>query len=93
MDYEKIINLCNEKHITVSKLEEILGLGNCTIKKWKDGGRATVENAGKVADYFGVSIDYLRKKEQQDSAPANNFNDLISIVTEIKSESEARVNI
>ena len=65
MDYEKIKALCHAKRISVSRLEEILGLGNCTITKWKNGGKATVENAKKVADYFGVTVDYLLKKDNE----------------------------
>ena len=68
MDFEKIKALCHAKRISVSRLEEILELGNCTILKWKYGGRATVENAKKVADYFGVTIDYLLKKDNENES-------------------------
>ena len=65
MDFEKIVLLCKQKGISISKLEEELGFGNCTILKWKSGGKATIDNAKKVADYFGVTIDYIVKKNNQ----------------------------
>lgn len=56
--FEKISNLCLQKEITVTRLEETLRFGRGTISKWKESS-PSVDNLKKVADYFGVSIDYL----------------------------------
>lgn len=58
MVYEKVKELCEKNNITVSKLEKDLGLGNCTILKWKDSS-PSFEKIKMVADYFKVSIDYF----------------------------------
>lgn len=62
MIYENIIRLCKEKNIAVSKLERECGLGNGTIKGWVIYS-PTVANVQKVADYFGITILDLLKKD------------------------------
>lgn len=50
--------LCNKKGITVSALGVELGLGKNSITRW-DENKPSVDRVQKVADYFGVSVDYL----------------------------------
>lgn len=56
--YEKIIALMNERGIKPSKLEEALGLSHSSISKWQKS-QPSAEALAKVADYFGVSVDFL----------------------------------
>lgn len=56
--YEKIKLLAKERKISIRKLEEDLGYGNGTIRRW-DVATPGVDKIQKVADYFGVSTDYL----------------------------------
>lgn len=56
--FEKIKELCSEREITVTQLTRDLGLGKGTIEKWKLRV-PSVEKVSAVANYFGVSIDYL----------------------------------
>ena len=56
---ERIKKLCATKGITLAELERILGLGNGSIRKWEIVSSPSVANLQKVADYFGVSTDYL----------------------------------
>lgn len=55
---EKIEKLCEERGITVCALERTLGFGRCTISKWRKSS-PSVDKLKKVADYFGVGIDYF----------------------------------
>lgn len=48
-----IRKLCAENDISITKLEEAIGLSNGAICKW-DGKSPGVENVKKVADHFGV---------------------------------------
>ena len=53
-----ITRLCKEKGISIAKLERETDISNGTISKW--GVRSpTVENARKVAEFFGVTLDEL----------------------------------
>lgn len=60
---EKVKKLCEKKGISVNKLEDELRLGNSTICKWNESS-PRVETLIKVADYFGVSLDYFRDKRK-----------------------------
>lgn len=64
--YEKIQELTNERGISVRELEKRLGYSNGYFSKWK---RVSPNSDGlaKVADYFGVSIDYLLGREEKTS--------------------------
>lgn len=56
--YQKIKELCERKNISVYHLEKQLGLSTGSVCKWeKSVPRA--DTLSRVANYFGVSIDYL----------------------------------
>lgn len=61
--YETIQDLCKSRKITIAALERECGLGNATIKKW-NASTPSGDRLAKVADYFGVSVDYLLGREQ-----------------------------
>ena len=58
MIYEKIVELCREKNISVSRLEKEAGLGNATVRGWKESD-PTAKNLKAVADVLGVTVDFL----------------------------------
>jgi transcriptional regulator with XRE-family HTH domain len=57
----RIQELCREKGTSVSKLEKELGFSNGSMYKW-DTNSPSVDRVQKVADHFGVPIDYLVRK-------------------------------
>lgn len=61
MIYEQVMRLCAEKKVSVAKLERETGLGNGTIGRWVKSS-PSVENAKKVAEFFGVTLDELIKE-------------------------------
>ncbi len=64
MLYFKISNLCKDRNISVARLEKECGLGNATIRGWKTSN-PNLNNLKKVADYFGVSIEYFLSEEKE----------------------------
>lgn len=66
MIYTNVQNLCREKGITITQLERELGLGNATIRGWKNSS-PTVERLKAVADYFGITVDALISEQEQHS--------------------------
>ena len=66
---ERIRQLCARNDISIAALERQLNFGNGTIGRWSTAS-PTVERLGKVADYFGVSVDYLTGREQQETLDA-----------------------
>lgn len=61
MILKNISSLCKEKGISIAKLEKEVGLGNGTIGKWAESS-PKVDSLKSVADYFGVTVDSLIRK-------------------------------
>ena len=59
MIFDKISQLVfRKRNFRYAYLEKTLGLGNATIRGWKESS-PSVEKLKKVADYFNVSIEYF----------------------------------
>ena len=58
MIYTNVSNLCKSHGISIAKLEKELNFGNATVRGWISSS-PTIEKLKAVADYFGVSLDYL----------------------------------
>ena len=62
---ERLNELLKEKNITAYKVAKDTGLSNGLLASWKNGEKLPgAENLEKLADYFGVSVDYLLGKEK-----------------------------
>lgn len=59
MFWEKFVSLCAEKGVSPNSVCAELGLSNATATKWKNGAIPRNTTLKKVADYFGVTSDYL----------------------------------
>ena len=64
MKVDKIFSLMSERGISAKELSEKTGISSGNISDWKSG-RSTPkgETLIKIADYFGVSVDYLLGRE------------------------------
>lgn len=60
--YEIIKQLCDEHGIALTALEKELGFGRGSLGKLKSGG-TSAKRLQKIADYFGVPINYLMSGE------------------------------
>lgn len=58
LTYETIKMLCKMKGVTVTGTEKILGFSRGSLCK-VDTSKPSMEKVQKLADYFGVSVDYL----------------------------------
>lgn len=56
--YSKIKALCKANRISVSKLEVDLNFSRGSICKW-GVNNPSIDKVKAVADYFGVTVDYL----------------------------------
>ncbi len=59
MFYKIVERLCMSKGISITKLSEELGLSSSVVTGWKNGAAPRKSTLKKIADYFGVSPDYL----------------------------------
>ncbi|QDK70182.1 helix-turn-helix domain-containing protein [Lactococcus protaetiae] len=79
MFYERLKSLANEKKKSLNQIENDLGFSKNTLynsKKYTPQG----DKLAKLAEYFGVSIDYLLgKKDTRDNEPlTEEENELIA---------------
>lgn len=64
-DFKSRLNkLCNESGVSVKTLAELCGLSHDMIRMYLAGTYTPrLQSVVKVADYFGVSVDYLLGRE------------------------------
>ena len=64
--YENIDALCRDQHITPGGLCGELGFRRSVLSDLKSGRKKSLDTSTlvKIADYFGVSVDYLLGKEK-----------------------------
>lgn len=62
---KKLSILLEEKNITQRELAEKINVTEVTISRYLSGERSPrIEIVSKIAEFFGVSIDYLLGKEE-----------------------------
>ena len=61
--YERLETLRKSKKISQGDLEKELGFSNGSISKWKKS-QPTFDRLKKLADYFGVSVEYLQNGKE-----------------------------
>lgn len=83
--YEVVAELCKQKGIAITTLEKELGFGRGYIGKFKTKGtNPTAKKLQQIADFFGVSIDYLISgKEENDGDTMIQDRDLKNKYQEI----------
>lgn len=66
MIQDNIRRLCQEHEITIAELERKCGISNGVIAKWdKDTKSPKIYAVAAVANYFGVTVDYLLQDHAQ----------------------------
>ena len=83
MFYEQFAGLCKEKNISPSIVAETIGLNRSSVTFWKRGSTPKGETLRKLANYFGVSIDYLLNKGQRIN-PLSPSRRIFSVMNEQK---------
>ena len=63
LTYERIKTLCKEKGVTVTGTEKELGFARGSLCK-VNTNKPSMEKVQKLADYFGVSVQYLMTGEE-----------------------------
>ena len=82
--YEIFLKLLNEKGVTAYKVGKATGIAGSTFTDWKSGRSVPKqEKLQKIADYFGVSLEYLMtgKEPQTDYLYSDENADLLIEIT------------
>ena len=69
---EYLKKLRTEKGLSQDALGEVLGISRQSVSKWEQGNSTPdIDNIGKLAEFYGVSIDSLVKGEAQEEEVEN----------------------
>ncbi len=84
--YEIYQRLLDEKGIKNADISRATGISNMTLSDWKNGKSTPKQDKlMKIADYFGVSLDYLMTGSDNKHSDADALLDVrISEDTELK---------
>ncbi len=88
--YGRIKELAERQKLSIRSLEEKLGYGNGTIRRWEKQVPG-VDKVQKVADYFNVSVDYLLGREDtaeviDDDATEEEINEILNFIDFVQSK-------
>lgn len=65
MFFDIFYGLCQSKGISCKRAAEDMGLSNSITTKWKKtGATPSGDTLHRIAEYFGVTVDYLLGKEK-----------------------------
>ena len=69
--YEIFEKLMKDRGVTPYRVHKETGVAQSTLSDWKNGKcRPKIDKIQKIADYFGVSVDYLLGNEPKEKTPA-----------------------
>ncbi len=75
--YEIFLKLLEEKGVSAYKVGKATGIAGSTFTDWKTGRSAPKQDKlQKIADYFGVTLNYLMTGEEQNSPYSDDMADL-----------------
>lgn len=68
--YEIFLELCRRKGVSPSRVAKDIGAAASTFSDWKRGSTPRPNRIKDIADYFGVSVEYLMTgKEKSTPVP------------------------
>lgn len=75
--YSIFVDLLQKKGVTVYQVCKATGIASATMSDWKNG-KSVPKQAKliKIADYFGVSLDYLLTGKEQEGRPTVTDDDI-----------------
>lgn len=76
MFYEIYCELCQKHGLSPSGAASKIGFNRASVTMWKNTGKAPKQELlVRIADFFGVSTDYLLGKEEQKELPVLTVKD------------------
>ena len=98
MFYNNYVNLCNIKGLSPSAAAEAMGFKRSVVSRWSKGTQPRQATLQKIADYFGVTVEYLsgeaeEQKEKPGQIPLAGLSEekqqLLKVILEMTDERAA----
>ncbi|OUP23751.1 helix-turn-helix transcriptional regulator [Gemmiger sp. An194] len=102
--YETIAQLCANKGITITELCRQSGASRGSLSDLKMGRKQSLsaDTLSKIADYFGVSVDYLLGKAESSATNTNNevgfhvgdtFADGLVTISDVEQQNDGSIKV
>lgn len=88
---QSLLVLLGETHTSRSKLAREIGVHTTTVTNWLDGRKIDSKNLLAVANYFGVSVDYLTGNETKKEPTTNHDDELLEYLEMLRTRPECRM--
>lgn len=82
MFYERLKIICAENGTNVTTLVSTLGMSGGNHTSWKSGNIPKADTLCKIADYFGVSVDYLLGRTDAKALASDTPDPLLAVILE-----------
>lgn len=94
MYYEKFSELLQRDNITAYRVGKDLNISYSILSEWKSGIKTPkLDKLKKIADYFGVSVDYLIDSDDIKNEPALEPNSFASDYFSLDKEDKETVDL
>lgn len=86
---QNFIRLCSQKGVSPSYVCGQIGISPAAFSQWTDNTIPRKVTLLRIADYFGVSVDYLLREDEE--KPTTEGDELIEYLEELKNRPEMRM--
>lgn len=84
--WNNFYNECLKHKISPQKLGKLINISPATFTKWKNGTPPNSDRLLQIADYFGVSTDYLLGRSVSDPELPDDEKELIQNYRKLSDE-------
>lgn len=78
----RLYELMNERNVKAKDISQATGISAASFTDWKKGNMPTPAKLKLLADYFGVSLEYLTGSDQDENALDLTIQSQISQLTD-----------
>lgn len=90
MFYDRLVNLCKQHNVKITPTVVLCGGSKSSPKNWENGASPNSDIVIKLAEYFGVSTDYLLLGK--DAAPiSDSERDLLNKFNSLSEQDKGRI--
>lgn len=77
---ERLIALRKREKLSQSKFADAIGVSRSSVRDWETGDKLPgFKILLRIADYFGVTVDYLAGRDSQDSLYVGDLPEEVSL--------------
>ena len=89
MFYDTLVKLCKEHNVKITPLVVSFGVSGSTPTAWKKGASPNSDIVIKLAEYFGVSTDYLLLGKEPELS--DRQQQLLNLFNQLSDENQAKI--